>query len=99
MHELRAALQAAARTSGPIEPRTDTTAILSFVRSVADGVASSQVGSQEPVEHDPFEPDPFADDAYGPYDGTTTRSPPFVGDDLPTVPRVPPPRRPPGSQK
>lgn len=99
MHELRAALQAAARTSGPIEPRTDTTAILSFVRSVADGVASSQVGSQEPVEHDPFEPDPFADDAYGPYDGTTTRSPPLVGDELPTVPRVPPPRRPPGSQK
>ncbi|MDB4938326.1 MAG: serine/threonine protein kinase, partial [Labilithrix sp.] len=95
MHELRAALHTAARTSGPVAPPTATTAILDLARSAADPVLPSSVESDD-ADHDPFEPDPFADDAYAASDGATTRSSPSAGDDLPTAPRVPPPRRPPG---
>ncbi len=99
VQELRAALNVAGRSSSPVAPRTDNTAILSLFRSAADGGAS-HVEDHEPVEHDPFEPDPFADDPYASSAGPTARSPRLAGDDLPTVPRVPPPRRqPPGSQK
>lgn len=108
MPELRSALQAAARTPGAVQPRTETTAILSLFRPAADGVAPSPFNGGEvasadpfvpdPFAPDPFAPDPFADDPYASLEGTTSKSPPLAGEDLPTVPRVPPPRRPPGSQ-